>query len=139
MFKVLPYHQPGKFRRARLVSANAAKRGAFLHILAGVVGRVLRSFAASPALFWALPLKLQRHGKTSNGLSRFVSGQVPRSRLVGEALHLPDERKRGRSEHLTSPDQIKPPLGSVGQLLRPALLRPRRQEWDDKGKALGVG
>lgn len=70
---------------------------------------------------------------------RTVSGQVPRSRLIREALHLPDERKHGRSEHLTRPNQIKPPLGSVGQLLRPALLSPRRQEWDDKGKALGVG
>lgn len=39
---------------------------------------------------------------------------------------------------MTRPDQIKPPLGRVGQLLRPALLSPRRQEWDDKGKALGV-
>nr|DAU73756.1 MAG TPA: hypothetical protein [Inoviridae sp.] len=27
---------------------------------------------------------------------------------------------------------------SVGQLHRPALPSPRRQEWDDKGKALGV-
>ena len=32
----------------------------------------------------------------------------------------------------------KPWLGSVGQLFRPALLRPRRREPDDKGGALGV-
>ena len=32
----------------------------------------------------------------------------------------------------------QPPLVSVGQLHRPALPSPRRQEWDDKGKALGV-
>lgn len=70
---------------------------------------------------------------------RTVSGQVPRSRLVVCSFTARGERKHGRSEHLTRPDQIKPPLGSVGQLLRPALLSPRRQEWDDKGKALGVG
>lgn len=70
---------------------------------------------------------------------RNVSGQVPRSRLVVCSFTARGERKHGRSEHLTRPDQPKPLLGSVGQLLRPALLSPRRQEWDDKGKALGVG
>lgn len=67
-----------------------------------------------------------------------LDGQVPRSRLVGTALYRSGERKHGRSVHLTLHEQNKPWLGSVGQLLRPALLSPRRRERDYKGRALGV-
>ncbi|SDX27860.1 hypothetical protein SAMN05216287_2675 [Pseudomonas kuykendallii] len=64
------------------------------------------------------------------------SGAAVPARL--DRLHRPVERSAGRSEPLTHPDPIQPQLWRVGQLHRPALLSPRRQEWDDKGKALGV-
>lgn len=43
-----------------------------------------------------------------------------------------------RESPLTLHETKQPPLGSVGGAFPPALLSPRRQEWDDKGKALGV-
>ncbi|RPV81694.1 hypothetical protein IPC780_30650, partial [Pseudomonas aeruginosa] len=52
--------------------------------------------------------------------------------------HRSGERKHGRSAPLNASPLKQPPLGSVGQLLRPALPSPRRQERDDKGRALGV-
>ncbi len=64
-------------------------------------------------------------------------GQGPRSRLVGTAP--PFRRTEARAQRTLerlSPEQPQP--GSVGQLLRPALPSPRRQERDDKGRALGV-
>ncbi|HBO9705571.1 TPA: hypothetical protein L5F83_005818 [Pseudomonas aeruginosa] len=63
-----------------------------------------------------------------------VKGRAPGS---SEQLHRSGERKHGRSAPLNAPLK-QPPLGSVGQLLRPALPSPRRQERDDKGRALGV-
>lgn len=59
--------------------------------------------------------------------------QVPPHRLVATCRV---ERSAGRSAHLTLHLLKQPPLGSVGQLLRPALLSPRRQERDSKGSAL---
>jgi len=51
--KPLPYHQPGKLSRARLDSAKASKRGAFLQVTAGVKRRLLglsgRAYAFSGA------------------------------------------------------------------------------------------
>jgi len=75
--------------------------------------------------------------------NRFQSQQWPdRSRAALPACpntpHRSDKRKHGRSAPLTLHEQKQPPLVSVGQLHRPALPSPRRQEWDDKGKALGV-
>ncbi len=64
-------------------------------------------------------------------------GQRPRSRLVGTAATFRrTEARAQRTLERPSPEQPQP--GSVGQLLRPALLSPRRQERDDKGRALGV-
>ena len=65
-----------------------------------------------------------------------VKGRAPGS---SEQLHRSGERKHGRSAPLNASPLKQPPLGSVGQLLRPALPSPRRQERDDKGRALGVG
>ncbi len=59
--------------------------------------------------------------------------QVPPHRLVATCRV---ERSAGRSAHLTLHLLKQPPLGSVGQLLRPALPSPRRQERDSKGGAL---
>lgn len=64
-----------------------------------------------------------------------VKGRAPGS---SEQLHRSGERKHGRSAPLNASPLKQPPLGSVGQLLRPALPSPRRQERDDKGRALGV-
>lgn len=64
-----------------------------------------------------------------------VKGRAPGS---SEQLHRSGERKYGRSAPLNASPLKQPPLGSVGQLLRPALPSPRRQERDDKGRALGV-
>ncbi|HBP5399863.1 hypothetical protein IPC41_29660 [Pseudomonas aeruginosa] len=64
-----------------------------------------------------------------------VKGRAPGS---SEQLHRSGERKHGRSAPLNAFPLKQPPLGSVGQLLRPALPSPRRQERDDKGRALGV-
>ncbi len=63
-----------------------------------------------------------------------VKGRAPGS---SEQPHRSGERKHGRSAPLNAPLK-QPSLGSVGQLLRPALPSPRRQERDDKGRALGV-
>ncbi|HID8095514.1 hypothetical protein, partial [Pseudomonas aeruginosa] len=64
-----------------------------------------------------------------------VKGRAPGS---SEQLHRSGERKHGRSAPLNASPLKQPPLGSVGQLLRPALPSHRRQERDDKGRALGV-
>lgn len=64
-----------------------------------------------------------------------VKGRAPGS---SEQPHRSGERKHGRSAPLNASLLKQPPLGSVGQLLRPALPSPRRQERDDKGGALGV-
>ncbi|AEO76800.1 conserved hypothetical protein [Pseudomonas aeruginosa M18] len=64
-----------------------------------------------------------------------VKGRAPGS---SEQPHRSGERKHGRSAPLNASPLKQPPLGSVGQLLRPALPSPRRQERDDKGRALGV-
>jgi hypothetical protein len=50
-------------------------------------------------------------------------GQWPRSRLVGETLHLPAERKHGRSEPLNAHRQKTSGWG-VGVALPPAPLPP---------------
>lgn len=107
--------------------------------LAGVFLLALRLGGRAWASLGAAAVSSGAQLLNSPSRRRTVSGQVPRSRLVVCSFTARGERKHGRSEHLTRPDQTKPPLGSVGQLLRPALLSPRRQEWDDKGKALGVG
>ena len=64
-----------------------------------------------------------------------VQGRAP-----GSSDHAsPIRRTEARAERTLDPAQTeKPSLVSVGQLLRPALPSPRRQEWDDKGEALGV-
>ncbi|EOZ4918588.1 TPA: hypothetical protein ACXLBT_006448, partial [Pseudomonas aeruginosa] len=56
-----------------------------------------------------------------------VKGRAPGS---SEQLHRSGERKHGRSAPLNASPLKQPPLGSVGQLLRPALPSPRRQERD---------
>ncbi|WP_216662233.1 hypothetical protein, partial [Pseudomonas aeruginosa] len=60
-----------------------------------------------------------------------VKGRAPGS---SEQPHRSGERKHGRSAPLNAFPLKQPPLGSVGQLLRPALPSPRRQERDDKGR-----
>ncbi|MEF2962950.1 hypothetical protein, partial [Pseudomonas aeruginosa] len=54
-----------------------------------------------------------------------VKGRAPGS---SEQPHRSGERKHGRSAPLNASSLKQPPLGSVGQLLRPALPSPRRQE-----------
>lgn len=108
-------------------------------VLAGIFGRVLRIGGRARALTGAVTVMRSATPLKTPSRRRTVSGQVPRTRLVVCSFTARGERMHGRSAHLTRPDQTKPPLGSVGQPLRPALLSPRRQEWDDKGKALGVG
>lgn len=44
----------------------------------------------------------------------------------------------GEAAPLTLHEQKQPPLVSAGELFPPALPSPRRQERDDKGRALGV-
>ena len=63
-----------------------------------------------------------------------VKGRAPGS---SEQLHRSGERKHGRSAPLNASPETASAWG-VGQLLRPALPSPRRQERDDKGIALGV-
>lgn len=60
-----------------------------------------------------------------------VKGRAPGS---SEQHHRSGERKHGRSAPLNASPLKQPPLGSVGQLLRPALPSPRRQ-----GFPLAVG
>lgn len=64
-----------------------------------------------------------------------VQGRAP-----GLSEHaLPFGQTEARAERTLDPARTeKPPLWSVGNAFLPALLSPRRQEWDDKGKALGV-
>lgn len=73
--------------------------------------------------------------KTTNTEAEQVQGRAP-----GSSDHAsPIRRTEARAERTLDPARTeKPSLVSVGQLLRPALPSPRRQEWDDKGKALGV-
>lgn len=69
-----------------------------------------------------------------------VHGHV-QSRAVGQffaMLHREKVSCRAQPSPLTLHEQKKPLLWSVGKAFLPALLSPRRQEWDDKGKALGV-
>ncbi|SUC99500.1 Uncharacterised protein [Pseudomonas aeruginosa] len=61
-----------------------------------------------------------------------IKGRAPGS---SEQLYRSGERKHGRSAPLNASPLKQPPLGSVGQLLRPALPSPRRQERDDKGQS----
>jgi hypothetical protein len=72
---------------------------------------------------------------TTNTEAEQVQGRAP-----GSSDHAsPIRRTEARAERTLDPARTeKPSLVSVGQLLRPALPSPRRQEWDDKGKALGV-
>ncbi|WP_413043205.1 hypothetical protein [Pseudomonas sp. YJ42] len=73
--------------------------------------------------------------KTTNTEAEQVQGRAP-----GLSEHAsPFGKTEARAERILDPAGTeKPSLVSVGQLLRPALPSPRRQEWDDKGKALGV-
>ena len=72
---------------------------------------------------------------TTNTEAEQVQGRAP-----GSSDHAsPIRRTEARAKRTLDPARTeKPSLVSVGQLLRPALPSPRRQEWDDKGKALGV-
>lgn len=108
-------------------------------VLAGIFGRVLRIGGRARAFTGAVTVMRSATPFKAPSLRRTIPGQVPRTRLVGNSFTVTVERMHGRSEHLTRPHQIKPPLGSVGQLLRPALLSPRRQGRDNKGRALGFG
>lgn len=108
-------------------------------VLAGVFLLALRLGGRAGASLGVAAVSRCAQLLNSPSRRRNISGQVPRSRLVVCSFTARGERKHGRSEHLTRPDQIKPPLGSVGQLLRPALLSPRRQGRDNKGRALGFG
>lgn len=55
-----------------------------------------------------------------------LTGQGPRPRLVGEALHLPGERRHGRSAPLTLHEQETLWLGCGGLLFPPHPCRPAR-------------
>lgn len=63
------------------------------------------------------------------------------SRAASQFFATPHREKvtcRAQPSPLTTHGKKQPLLGSVGKAFLPALLSPRRQEWDDKGKALGV-
>jgi hypothetical protein len=72
---------------------------------------------------------------TTNTEAEKVQGRAP-----GSSDHAsPIRRTEARAERTLDPARTeKPLLVRVGQLHRPALPSPRRQEWDDKGEALGV-
>ncbi len=74
---------------------------------------------------------------SATGPHQAISGQVPRSRLVGNSSTVTGERKHGRSEHLTSPGTKQALALVAGGRFSPSLLSPRRQERDNKGGALG--
>lgn len=64
-------------------------------------------------------------------------GQVPRSRLVGNGSIVADKRKHGRSAHLNMHETQKASALVVEGRFSLNLLSPRRQERDNKGRALG--
>lgn len=81
------------------------------------------------------------HGMTLFALPASPACGLVQSRAVGQffaALHREKVTCRAQPSPLTLHEQKKPLLWSVGKAFLPALLSRRWQDWDDKGKALGV-
>ncbi len=91
---------------------------------------MIRASVGSPGhgmTLFALPASPARGPVQSRAASQFFA-TLHREKVTGRAKPSP----------LTLHDPKQPLLWSVGKAFLPALLSPRRQEWDDKGKALGV-